>query len=138
MSRKAKIVATLGPASDSEQILEKMILAGMDVARFNFSHGTHEEHAKRLDLIRKISGKLNKPITILQDLQGPKLRVGILPEEGLDPIPGSLVRMCTVEQCQNAASDLLTIPMDVPDLIRHLSIGSRILFDDCRLEVQVT
>jgi len=138
MSRKAKIVATLGPASDSEEILEKMILAGMDVARFNFSHGTHEEHAKRLDLIRKISGQLNKPITILQDLQGPKLRVGILPEEGVNLIPGSLVRMCTVEQCQTAASDLLTIPMDVPDLIRHLSIGSRILFDDGRLEVQVT
>ena len=138
MSRKAKIVATLGPASDSEDILEKMILAGMDVARFNFSHGTHDEHAKRLDLIRKISCKLKKPITILQDLQGPKLRVGILPDDGLNLVPGTLVRMCTVMQLQSTPSDLLTIPMDVPDLIHHLSIGSRILFDDGRLEVKVT
>ena len=138
MSRKAKIVATLGPASDSEDILGKMVLAGMDVARFNFSHGTHEEHAQRLDRIRKISCKLKKPITILQDLQGPKLRVGVLPEKGVNLVPGSLVRMCSVSQLECTPSDLLTIPMDVPDLIHQLSIGSRILLDDGRLEVQVT
>ena len=81
MSRKAKIVATLGPASDSEDVLGKMILAGMDVARFNFSHGTHDEHAKRLDLIRRISRKLKKPITLLQDLVRMAVLSGIsLPE----------------------------------------------------------
>lgn len=138
MSRKAKIVATLGPASESEDILGKMILAGMDVARFNFSHGTHEDHAKMLNRIRKISCKLKKPITILQDLQGPKLRVGVLPDNGVNLVPGSQVRMCSSSQLECASSDLLTIPMDIPDLIKHLSIGSRILFDDGRLEVQVT
>ena len=138
MSRKAKIVATLGPACDSEDTLEQMILTGMDVASFNFSHGTHEEHAQRLAQIRKISTRLKKPITILQDLQGPKLRVGVLPENGVNMIPGMLVKMCSESQPQTTPSDELTLPMDVPDLIHQLSVGSRILLDDGRLELQVT
>src|SRR5258705_3538339 len=78
MTHKAKIVATIGPASQAEEILEKLILAGMDVARMNFSHGTHEEHAERIARIRKVSEKLGIPVGILQDLQGPKIRVGEL------------------------------------------------------------
>jgi pyruvate kinase len=76
--RRAKIVATIGPASDSEQALESLITAGMNVARLNFSHGTHEQHARRVATIRSISKKLNTPVGILQDLQGPKIRVGKL------------------------------------------------------------
>ena len=79
MDRKAKIVATIGPASQDEVVLERLILAGVNVARMNFSHGTHEEHAERIAIIRRISEKLNKPVGILQDLQGPKIRVGELP-----------------------------------------------------------
>src|ERR687892_250874 len=78
--RKAKIVATIGPASQSEEILEKLILAGMNVARMNFSHGSHEDHAERIARIRKIAEKLGVSIGILQDLQGPKIRVGELTE----------------------------------------------------------
>jgi pyruvate kinase len=80
MTRKAKIVATIGPASQSQEILEKLILAGMNVARMNFSHGTHEQHAERIDRIRQASEKLGVCIGILQDLQGPKIRVGELSE----------------------------------------------------------
>ena len=80
MTRKAKIVATIGPASHKEEILERLVHAGMNVARMNFSHGTHEQHAERIALIRKVSGRLGVPIGILQDLQGPKIRVGELPE----------------------------------------------------------
>ena len=80
MTRKVKIVATIGPACQSEEMLEKLALAGMNVARMNFSHGTHEQHAQRIACIRKVSERLNVSIGILQDLQGPKIRVGELAE----------------------------------------------------------
>ena len=78
MTRFAKIVATLGPASSDEAVLTEMVKAGLDVARLNFSHGEHETHAEMIALIRQISTKLGKPVSILLDLQGPKLRVGNL------------------------------------------------------------
>ena len=74
MKRFAKIVATLGPGSSNENTLRKMIEAGLDVVRLNFSHGTQEQHERNIDLIRKLSNELNKPLAILADLQGPKLR----------------------------------------------------------------
>src|SRR5512138_450036 len=80
MTRKAKIVATIGPASQSKEVVEKLVQAGMDVARMNFSHGTHEQHAERIALIRKVSERLGICVGILQDLQGPKIRVGELSE----------------------------------------------------------
>src|SRR5574341_959818 len=79
MNRKAKIVATIGPASQDEAVLERLVRAGVNVARMNFSHGTHEEHAARIAAVRRVSEKLNVPVGILQDLQGPKIRVGELP-----------------------------------------------------------
>ena len=74
--RKVKIVATIGPSSESYENLEKLVRAGMNVARLNFSHGTHEQHKKVIQNIREISKKLHVEIAILQDLQGPKVRVG--------------------------------------------------------------
>lgn len=73
--RKTKIVCTIGPASESEEMIEKMALAGMNVARLNFSHGSHEEHAKRIRTIKKVSKKLNIPIAILLDTKGPEFRI---------------------------------------------------------------
>src|SRR5215213_10493544 len=73
---KAKIVATLGPASSSPEIIRGLLEAGADVFRLNFSHGTHEDHRKRYDLIRAIEREVGRPIGVLVDLQGPKLRVG--------------------------------------------------------------
>src|SRR5262245_41826188 len=75
VDRKARIICTLGPSSSSAEVLEAMMRAGMDVARLNFSHGTHHEHRARVDLIRKISKKVGKPIALLQDVQGPKVRL---------------------------------------------------------------
>ena len=72
--RKTKIVCTIGPASESPEILEKLIEAGMNVARLNFSHGSHEEHAGRIHLIREVAQKLNKPVGILLDTKGPEIR----------------------------------------------------------------
>ena len=80
MTRKAKIVATVGPASQTEAVLEKLVQAGMNVARLNFSHGTHEQHAERIAMIRKVSENLGASTGIMQDLQGPKIRVGALDE----------------------------------------------------------
>src|SRR5437660_797271 len=76
--RYAKIVATLGPASSTPEVLCALFEAGADVFRFNFSHGSHEEHRKRYDVVREIERETGRPIAVLADLQGPKLRVGAL------------------------------------------------------------
>ena len=76
MQKRAKIICTIGPASNTEETITKLVKSGMDVARLNFSHGTHEDHLKNIELIRKVSEKLGKPIAILLDLQGPKIRIG--------------------------------------------------------------
>ena len=74
--RRAKIVATIGPATKDEAALEKAIRAGLNVARLNFSHGSHEDHLQVIRSVRKLSKELQAPVTLLQDLQGPKIRVG--------------------------------------------------------------
>ena len=76
MYRRAKIVATLGPASRDENTIRELIQAGMNVARINFSHGDRADHAAAIQLVRRVAKELNQPITILQDLQGPKIRTG--------------------------------------------------------------
>ncbi len=78
-----KIVCTIGPATDSVEALRALMLAGMDVARLNMSHGTHEDHASVLAKVRAVAQELGKPVGVLVDLQGPKLRVGKLPAEGV-------------------------------------------------------
>lgn len=134
--RKAKIVATVGPACESEEKLREVILAGVDVVRLNFSHGTHEEHLKRIQLIRKISAEIKKPISILQDLQGPKMRVGNLPKEGIELVDNQVVLLTADAQTPPAGIDHV-IPMEVPELARSVHEGSRVLLDDGRLELQV-
>ncbi len=84
MERFAKIVCTLGPSSESKKQITALVKAGMNVARLNFSHGTHEEHLRKLNIVREVSNELSIPITILQDLQGPKLRIGVIPQGTLD------------------------------------------------------
>ncbi|MFU8771773.1 MAG: pyruvate kinase, partial [Anaerolineales bacterium] len=141
MHRLTKIVATLGPASDNESILRKLISAGLDVARLNFSHGSHQSHGEIIDLLRRLSDEMGKPITILQDLQGPKLRVGILPEEGIELVAGQrlhLVQMSTDQEGSDTINGILTIPLDVPDLTGAVSKGKTILMDDGNLELLVT
>ena len=140
MERRAKIVATIGPATESEEMLTKMVLAGMDIARLNFSHGSHEEHTTRINTIRKVSETLNKPITILQDLQGPKLRVGNIPKEGYLLVKGDLVALVPVDS-ENTQQDnkkiKFILPLDVPNLARSVKTGNRILLDDGNLELEV-
>ncbi|MDR3577364.1 MAG: pyruvate kinase [Anaerolineaceae bacterium] len=139
--RNAKIVATLGPSCQSEDSLKSLIEAGLDVARLNFSHGTHEYHANLISLIRKLSVDTNKPITILQDLQGPKLRVGDLPPEGITLSIGQSVTLFSIHSPLSSSglpNDGLVIPMDIPDLAGSVSPGNHILLDDGHLEMEIT
>jgi pyruvate kinase len=85
---KTKIVCITGPASDTPEVIREMITGGMRVARLNFSHGTHVDHEKKIHAIRKIAEELSKPVAILQDLGGPKIRVGVIPDPGIRLEPG--------------------------------------------------
>src|SRR5512133_1379249 len=140
MNRKPKIVATLGPACQDRSTLARMIDAGMDVARLNFSHGTHEDHAARIRMIRELSAEKHKSIAILQDLQGPKLRVGDLPGGAVPVNVGDLIVLTSHPDdpsVQEAFKGATLIPFDVPDLEKAVAAGNRILMDDGQLEIEV-
>ena len=140
VGKNTKIIATLGPSSSDKKTLTKMIQAGMDVARLNFSHGTHDDHAKLIEMVRKLSLDEKKPITILQDLQGPKLRVGNLPESGIHLQAHQLIRLKRLPDdrfLSQTDSKELTIPLDIPDVTKDINAGSRILLDDGHMELLV-
>ena len=135
MRRKAKIVATIGPACQGEELLEKLVLAGMNVARMNFSHGTHEEHAERIARVRRVSDKLGICVGILQDLQGPKIRVGKLTE------PIQLEEGETVTLYAAGTEPLTShgqkIPVDFRQLFDSVQVSDRLLLNDGRLALEV-
>jgi pyruvate kinase len=135
MIRKAKIIATIGPATQSQEIIEKLILSGMDVARMNFSHGTHEEHEERIALIRKAADRLNTSIGILQDLQGPKIRVGKLPEPLLLS-EGEIVTLYA-SGTSTPGDDQAKIPVDFRQLFDSVRSSNFLLLDDGRLKLEV-
>lgn len=139
MKRFAKIVCTLGPSSSDEETVLRLIAAGMDVARLNFSHGTHESHANLIQVLRKCMTIAGRPISILQDLQGPKLRVGILPEGGILLSAGQTLSLFMAGTgSQDLEGNELAIPLDVPNLSKGVRAGNRILLDDGHLELLVT
>jgi pyruvate kinase len=138
MKRFAKIVCTLGPSSSDQDTILKLVSAGMDVARLNFSHGTHASHEKLIEIIRTCSRISGQPITILQDLQGPKLRVGKLPEGGIRLTPGQILKLFMEGTgVQDLEGDVVALPLDVPNLASGVVPGNRILLDDGHLELQV-
>jgi pyruvate kinase len=131
--RHAKIVATLGPASSSREVIQALFDAGTDVFRFNFSHGSHEDHRERLNIVRDIEARAGRPIAVLADLQGPKLRLGTMAdgpfviEEGarirldLDPAPGNRDR----------------VPLPHPEIFAALSPGVHLLVDDGKVRLEI-
>ena len=133
--RRAKIVATIGPASESEQVLESLVKAGMNVARLNFSHGTHEQHKAKVAAIRAVSKRLNVPIGILQDLQGPKIRVGKLAL----PLQLSMGEEICLYATQDdpPKTDYQLIPVDFRELFDSVHTGDKLLLDDGRLALEV-
>ncbi len=137
MERRTKIVATLGPKSHDEVKLHDLILAGVNVARLNFSHGTYDQHAVVINRLREVSYRLGRPVCILQDLQGPKIRTGELSTEGISLVEGETVRLA-IEGAKSANGAVKTIPVDFQDLPLLVSRGKRILLDDGNLELAVT
>ena len=136
MTRKAKIVATIGPACQSEEVLEKLVRAGMNVARMNFSHGTHEQHAERIACIRRLAEKLDLSIGILQDLQGPKIRVGELGEP-FQLAEGEQVTLYASGTTPPGNGDK-KIPVDFRQLFDAVRTSDKLLLDDGRLTLEVS
>jgi pyruvate kinase len=129
-----KIVATIGPASDSPEMLRKLLLAGMNVARLNFSHGKYEDHAERIQRLRSASAELDLPLMLLQDLQGPKIRVGDLPESGILLNPGESLTLVPIEEDQGKPN---TVGIDYPYVAEEAEPGTQVLLDDGLLELRV-
>lgn len=130
---KTKIVSTIGPASESPQVLEAMIKAGMNVARLNFSHGTHEEHLRKIEALRDISERLKQPVSILQDLAGPKIRVGKVKEGGVELRRGEKFFLTNREILGDGKGVSVSYPT-LPDEVRS---GDTILLADGTIELQV-
>ena len=131
--KRTKIVCTIGPASAAPETLRKLVSAGMNVARLNFSHGTYDDHAELIRKIRAVSEELATPVAILQDLQGPKIRVGDLPKEGVQLANGARVVFTTGE----ADVAALKLPVTYEKLHEDVKAGERILLDDGLLSAKV-
>lgn len=130
---RVKLVCTIGPASRDPAILLQIVEAGMDVARLNFSHGTLESHSEAIDLIRAASEKAQRPVAILADLQGPKLRTGRMQEGGVPLSAGQKLTLTTEEVVGEAGR----VPIQYKDLPGSVQSGERILLDDGMLELEV-
>lgn len=133
MIRRTKIVCTIGPASDSPAILRKMIAAGMDVARLNFSHGTFDEQAARIALLRRLSEEARRPIAILQDLPGPKIRIGEFRDGRVTLRRGATFAL----RCDPAAGDDKGVHLPSPEVLRALKPGDKVFLADGLLELRV-
>ena len=132
--RKTKIVCPLGPASSSEETLEKMLRAGMNIARFNFSHGTHEGHKKMIQTFRRVRNKLGMPAAVMLDTKGPEIRIR--------EIDGGTVNLVNGQEFTITSRDIKgnanEVSMNYPDLPKHdLKEGQRILIDDGNIELIV-
>ncbi|RLB91640.1 MAG: pyruvate kinase [Deltaproteobacteria bacterium] len=128
-----KIVCTIGPASESADIIRAMIESGMNVARLNFSHGSHAGHKEKILVIRSVSDELDRPVAILQDLAGPKIRVGNIPEPGIRLEPGETFAL-TNQQIEGTRN---RISVTYPNLPEEVEEGDRILLSDGSIEVTV-
>ncbi|MCF8078963.1 MAG: pyruvate kinase [Desulfobacterales bacterium] len=130
---RTKIICTIGPSSESAEVLREMVAAGMSVARLNFSHGTLEEHREKIRKIRQVSAELDRPVAILQDLRGPKIRVGAIPEPGVELRPGQPFSLTT----ESVAGDSSRVSVTYANLPAEVAAGDRILLADGLMELVV-
>lgn len=130
--KRTKIVCTIGPSSESAEMLRKLVIAGMNVARLNFSHGAMEEHAQRIEAIRKIEAELGKPIAILQDLPGPKIRTGDM--QGMVELQQGRTFVFTTRSVPGNAEE---INLPYPELVAQAAPGQQIFVADGQLEFRV-
>ncbi len=132
-NRRTKIVCTIGPASSSAAALQALIEAGMNVARLNFSHGSHQDHAAVMNHLRTVSKQLGGTVPILQDLSGPKMRIGKLAQGLIQLVPHAKFVLTT----QEVVGDETSVWINAPDLVEALKPGDRILLADGELELSV-
>lgn len=133
MTRKTKIVATIGPTSSTKEVLKSMIAEGLNVVRLNFSHGTHEDHEAVVRAVREIDAELGINTSLLADLQGPKLRVGEMENNGVLLESGSVITITTEKQIGTSKfiyTNYSSFPADV-------KAGERVLMDDGKLVVKI-
>ena len=133
MSRRTKIVATLGPACDGETTLTRLLQAGVDVVRLNLSHGSFDEHAARLARVRACASELGRPVGVLADLPGPKIRAGHFPDGGVSLVAGSYVRLRPGDQASTAG----VIRIDYPTLLEDLRTDDRLIIGDGAISMRV-
>ncbi|MBU2028449.1 pyruvate kinase, partial [Patescibacteria group bacterium] len=146
MPKKTKIVATIGPASDSKEKLQKMIEAGMNVARINFSHGTHASNGQSITNLKEIRKEMGIPIGIVADLQGPRIRIMVGEEVKIEKgevifITDNAENLNAKTQISNDKSNLNNkikkIGLDVKDIINNIEIGNEILIEDGTIKLKV-
>ena len=128
-----KILATIGPSSASKQMIEKLVKAGADAFRFNFSHGTHEEHAERLALVRELSKKYQRDLTVVADLQGPKLRIGTFKTAKVILKKGQKFVLDMVDE----DGDETRVCLPHKEIFEVLKVGNRLLLNDGKIELEV-
>lgn len=133
--RKTKIVCTLGPASENEKMLRKLVANGMNVARLNFSHGTHESHKKVIDTFKSVRKESRKPIALMLDTKGPEIRIGNF-KDNASPvlIAGNSLVLTTNE----IDGDENIVSITYKDLPKQLKKGNKVLIDDGRIELEVS
>lgn len=131
--RKTKIICTLGPSSRNEQMLEKMLKNGMDVARINFSHGTHDYHKETIDIFRKVRDRMQIPAAIMLDTKGPEIRIGKL-KNGKAVLKKGKTFVLTTKEVEGDDS---RVSISYPDLPKQLSAGNKILIDDGKIHLNV-
>lgn len=133
LERKTKLVCTIGPASESEEMLEKLMLAGLNVVRFNFSHDTHEGHKARMERVRKVAAKLNLPVALMLDTKGPEIRCGVF-KNGLEEYTkGEIVKITR----DNIEGTHECFHIDCPELYDDLKEGNTLLIDDGKMKLTV-
>lgn len=132
-ARQTKILATLGPASNTPDMIRTLFRAGVDVFRLNFSHGEHQDHRERLDIIRQIEKEQGRPIGVVADLQGPKLRVGRFQDGKIEVKPGQKIRL----DLDPALGDATRVNLPHPEVIATMEVGSFILIDDGKVRMRI-
>ncbi|NBN98386.1 MAG: pyruvate kinase, partial [Flavobacteriia bacterium] len=130
---KTKIVATLGPSSSSKEVLREMFIAGLNVCRVNFSHGSYEQHASVIMTVRELNIELNANVAVLADLQGPKIRTGLMENDGVHLEVGAACQIVTEPITGNANK----FSINYKDLPKDVNPGERILLDDGKLVLQI-
>ncbi len=134
MMKKTKIVATIGPASESEEMLKKLIAQGVNVCRLNFSHGSHEEHQVRIDAIKKVREEMNSPVAIMLDTKGPEIRLGRFRDGVIEIKQGQEFTLTTRE----LDGDSTIVSVSYKDMPSDVSVGGIVLIDDGLVEFKVT